>query len=61
MVLAAVAYWLIGIPAGYLIGFRAGVGAEGIWMGLIVGLIAAFAGLALRFRRSLALPELQSA
>lgn len=53
MILTAIAYWLIGVPAGYLIGIRAGYGAEGIWVGLIVGLIAAFIGLSLRFRRAL--------
>ncbi len=36
-----VAYWLVGLPIGYLLGVRQGLGAEGLWMGLIMGLTAA--------------------
>ena len=53
MILASVAYWLVGIPTGYLLGIRLGFGGEGIWVGLIAGLVAAFIGLSLRFRRAL--------
>lgn len=41
MVHAAVSYWLIGLPAGYALGFTAGLGAVGIWLGLVVGLVLA--------------------
>lgn len=34
-----VAYWLIGIPLGYVLGFRFGWGALGIWIGLCIGLM----------------------
>ena len=34
-----VAYWLIGLPAGYILCFRFGWGALGIWIGLCIGLI----------------------
>jgi len=34
-----VAYWLIGIPLGYLLCFRLGWGALGIWIGLCIGLV----------------------
>jgi multidrug resistance protein, MATE family len=34
-----VAYWLIGLPVGYFLGFRLGWGALGIWIGLCVGLM----------------------
>ena len=34
-----VAYWFIGLPVGYLLCFRMGWGAVGIWIGLCVGLI----------------------
>src|SRR5579884_835123 len=34
-----VAYWLIGIPFGYFLGFRVHWGAVGIWTGLCAGLI----------------------
>ena len=33
-----VAYWLIGIPLGYLLCFRLGWGALGVWIGLCTGL-----------------------
>jgi len=34
-----VAYWLIGLPAGYVLCFDFGWGALGIWIGLCVGLM----------------------
>jgi MATE family multidrug resistance protein len=34
-----VAYWLVGIPLGYLLAFRVGWGALGIWIGLCAGLM----------------------
>lgn len=48
MVLAAVSYWVIGAPAGYLLAFRLGLGAPGVWLGLVIGL--ACAGLLLSHR-----------
>lgn len=36
-----VAYWLIGIPVAYYLGFGAGYGAPGLWTGLIAGLTVA--------------------
>lgn len=51
MLITAVAYWLVGIPLGWLLGFRAGLGAEGLWMGLIAGLTLAALLLSLRFFR----------
>ena len=33
-----IAYWVLGIPSGYYFAFHAGMGAAGIWLGLIVGL-----------------------
>jgi multidrug resistance protein, MATE family len=34
-----VAYWMIGLPLGYLLAFPLGWGALGIWIGLCVGLM----------------------
>jgi multidrug resistance protein, MATE family len=34
-----VAYWLIGLPVGYVLAFPLGWGALGIWIGLCVGLM----------------------
>ncbi|WP_068300630.1 MATE family efflux transporter [Pararhodobacter sp. CCB-MM2] len=53
MIIAAVAYWLIGIPAGYGLGFLAGMGGIGIWLGLVVGLTAAAIALHARFWRAI--------
>jgi MATE family multidrug resistance protein len=49
MILAALAYWVVGIPASYLLGFTLGWGAQGIWTGLVVGLVLAGALLMWRF------------
>ena len=38
MVLAAISYWVIGIPCSYLLGFTFGLGGVGIWGGLVIGL-----------------------
>ncbi|PWN05222.1 MATE family efflux transporter [Rhodohalobacter mucosus] len=35
------AYWIIGIPTAYLLGFKTGMGAPGLWVGLIAGLTIA--------------------
>ncbi len=49
MILAAVAYWLIGLPASLGLAFGIGLDGDGIWAGLIVGLIAAAGLLISRF------------
>ena len=38
MVLAAVGYWVVGMPVGLALAFAAGLGAVGIWIGLSAGL-----------------------
>ncbi|SLN15656.1 Multidrug resistance protein MdtK [Roseovarius litorisediminis] len=42
MIIAALSYWVVGVPISYLLGFTFGMGGVGIWLGLAVGL--AFAG-----------------
>lgn len=49
MWLAAFSYWGIGIPASYLLAFKAGFGAAGLWSGLVIGLAFASALLMARF------------
>ena len=39
MVAAAIGYWAIGLPVGYWLCFRGGMGVRGLWIGLSVGLI----------------------
>lgn len=51
MIHAAVSYWVIGVPAGYVLGFPLGFGAVGVWMGLVIGLVLAGALLMARFWR----------
>lgn len=51
MWLAALSYWVIGIPASYVMAFTLGWGPVGLWLGLTVGLGAAAAFLSLRFWR----------
>ncbi len=51
MMLAAVSYWLIGIPSSYVLAFPLGFGGVGLWLGLVVGLICASASLMWRFWR----------
>ena len=51
MVLATFAYWGIGMPTGLALGFGAGLGPAGIWMGLVAGLSVAAASLTVRFWR----------
>ena len=51
MWLAAVSYWLIGIPCSYLLASPLGFGGVGLWLGLVVGLVCAAASLMWRFWR----------
>lgn len=39
MLVNLVLYWGVGLPAGYVICFHAGLGAAGMWIGLCAGLI----------------------
>ena len=34
-----IAYWLIGLPLSYVLCFRLGLGALGVWIGLCIGLM----------------------
>ena len=57
MLLAAFAYWGIGMPAGAILGLGLGglvepMGPRGMWMGLIAGLLVAAVLLCTRFLRS---------
>ena len=49
MIIAAISYWCIGIPCSYILGFKFGLGAIGVWMGLVTGLGAAAILLSWRF------------
>lgn len=45
-----IAYWVIGLPLGYYLGFKAGLGSVGIWYGLLIGLTLTAIALFFRFR-----------
>jgi MATE family multidrug resistance protein len=49
MYLTFVAYWLIGFPTSYFLGFYTSLEAVGVWIGLCAGLTAAALFLYLRF------------
>jgi multidrug resistance protein, MATE family len=51
MVLAALSYWLIGLPSSYVLAFPMGYGGAGLWIGLVIGLAAAALLLMIRFFR----------
>jgi len=51
MLITMLSYWGIGMPVGAWLAFRVGLGARGMWMGLIAGLSAAALLLFLRFHR----------
>jgi MATE family multidrug resistance protein len=53
-VITFVAYWVIALPAGYLLAFRTRLGPWGVWAGLAVGLACAAVLLAWRFRHKTA-------
>ena len=51
MWMAAFSYWVVGIPASYLLGFSFGFEGIGVWAGLVLGLGVAAILLNLRFWR----------
>jgi len=48
-ILIFVAYWIIGLPVGYVLGFKLNYGANGIWIGLLAGLTVTAAAMVWRF------------
>ncbi|GAB3780194.1 MATE family efflux transporter [Dyella agri] len=52
MAITLFAYWGVGMPAGWWLAFHHGLGARGMWMGLIAGLSVAALLLFIRFWRS---------
>jgi MATE family multidrug resistance protein len=58
-IIATVAYWLVGAPLAYILGFPLGLEGVGIWLGLAAGLAVAGGFMMLRFWRT-ALPRLRT-
>lgn len=44
-----IAYWIVGLPVGYYLGIYLGMGANGIWYGLTLGLLVSAGFLFIRF------------
>ena len=44
-----IAYWIVGLPIGYLLGFNFEMGVQGVWIGLLLGLTTSAILLTLRF------------
>ena len=51
MVLTGISYWVIGFPIAYYLGLKTDIGANGVWYGLMAGLIAASILLGWRLNR----------
>ncbi len=51
MLITLFAYWVIGIPVGYYLGFNTALSVEGIWVGLLLGLSVSAILLYWRFNR----------
>jgi multidrug resistance protein, MATE family len=49
-ILITLAYWVIGLPVGWLFAFHFRMGAAGMWLGLIIGLTLASVFLSSRFQ-----------
>lgn len=45
-----IAYWIVGLPAGYLLGIKLALGVSGVWYGLMLGLFTASLLLFIRFQ-----------
>ncbi|MGZ3752908.1 MAG: MATE family efflux transporter [Mucilaginibacter sp.] len=45
-----IAYWIIGLPIGYLLGIKFNMGVSGVWYGLVLGLLTASLLLFIRFQ-----------
>jgi MATE family multidrug resistance protein len=49
--ISLLAYWMVALPVGYVLGFWFRAGANGIWTGLLIGLTVAALLLFFRFRK----------
>ncbi|GAB5518356.1 MAG: MATE family efflux transporter [Rhodothermales bacterium] len=61
MLICLIAYWTVGLPIGYVLGFPMELGGVGLWWGLVLGLAVAAVALSLRFRRHVRVAELYAA
>lgn len=45
-----IAYWVLGLPVGYLLGIKFNMGVSGVWYGLVLGLLTSSILLFIRFQ-----------
>ena len=45
-----IAYWIVGLPVGYILGIHLGMGVTGVWYGLVMGLFTSSLLLFVRFQ-----------
>ena len=50
-IITLISYWVIAIPAAYILAFQFKMGAVGVWWGLLIGLTIAAIWLNLRFKK----------
>lgn len=50
-IITFLSYWIVGMPVGYLLGIQFGLGVNGIWYGLTLGLLSASILLFIRFQK----------
>jgi multidrug resistance protein, MATE family len=48
-IITFIAYWVIGLPVGYILGFHYNLNVQGVWIGLLSGLVVSAVLLTLRF------------
>ena len=48
-IITFIAYWVISLPIGYILGFAFELGVQGVWIGLLIGLASSAIMLTLRF------------
>ena len=56
MIITGISFWGLGFPACYILAFHTPLRENGVWYGLMIGLIAAFIGLGIRLLRQLKQP-----
>jgi len=57
-IITFVAYWILSLPVGYVIGFKMGYGVNGVWIGFVSGLGSAAIMLTYRFYKKCPRPAL---
>ena len=49
-IITFLAYWVVGLPVGYLLGLKLHLGVKGVWYGLVLGLMVSAILLFFRFQ-----------